>query len=86
MHLQKIQNAAAKTIKSAKKYESATPVLAALKWLPVSFKILYKILILVFKVLHNLAPVYLSGLVAFYIPARSLIRKSSATLYNQDKI
>jgi len=49
---------------------------SCIKVLPVSFKILYKILILVFKVLHNLAPVYFSGLVAFYIPARSLRSES----------
>ncbi len=72
MRLQKIQNAAARMIKSAKKYESVTPLLISLKWLPVRIIIIYKILVLVFKALHNLAPVYLSGLVAIYTPSRSL--------------
>lgn len=72
MRLQKIQNAAAKMIKSAKKYDSVTPLLISLKWLPVRLRIDYKILVLVFKALHNLAPVYLSSLVKFYTPSRSL--------------
>ncbi len=72
MRLQKIQNAAARMIKSAKKYESVTPLLISLKWLPVRIRIIYKILVLVFKALHNLAAVYLSGLVAIYTPSRSL--------------
>ncbi len=62
-----------KIIKSAKKYESVTPLLILLKWLQVQFRIIYKIL-------HNLAPVYLSSMVAIYTPSRSLRSESQHLL------
>lgn len=70
--LQNIQNAAARLIKSAKKMDHVTPLLRSLNWLPVQFRVHYKIIVLVFKALHNLAPTYLSELLSVYIPPRSL--------------
>jgi len=59
----KIQHFAAKMIKSANKYDSVTALLFSLKWLPVRLRIIYKIIVLVFKALDNLAPLNWSGLV-----------------------
>ncbi len=70
--LQKVQNAAARMRKSVKKFESVTPLSKSLKWMPVRYRISYKILLLVFKALHNFAPSYLSSVLAFYNPSRSL--------------
>ena len=63
--LQRIQNAAAKTICNKGKYDSATDCLRELHWLPVRARIEYKILTLVFKSINNLAPVYLIEMFKF---------------------
>ncbi|KAF7656284.1 hypothetical protein LDENG_00044040, partial [Lucifuga dentata] len=55
------------------------PILKALHWLPVSFCIDFKILLLVFKALHGLAPRYVSEMLSIYEPVRSL--RSSRTLF-----
>ncbi len=49
-----------------------TPVLFDLHWLPVSFCIIYKIVLLIFKSRNGLAPSYLSDRIAPYVPSRSL--------------
>ncbi|KAF7659786.1 hypothetical protein LDENG_00292330, partial [Lucifuga dentata] len=54
--LQLIQNAAARLLTRLILRSHITPVLAALHWLPVSFRIDFKIPLLVFKALHNQAP------------------------------
>jgi len=47
--LQLMQNAAARLLTGTKKREHITPVLASLHWLPVRFRIDFKILMFVFK-------------------------------------
>ncbi len=54
-----------------------TPALESLHWLPVSFRVDFKILMLTYKVLHGLAPQYLSELLIPYAPKRDL--RSSET-------
>jgi len=49
-----------------------TPILASLHWLPVHFMVDFKILLLVYKCLNNLAPLYLSELLVQYNPSRGL--------------
>ena len=58
--LQYVHNTAAKLVTLGRKYDSATPILKELHWLPIEFRIKFKILIQVFKSLNNLAPKYLS--------------------------
>ena len=41
-----------------------TPWLRALHWLPVAYRIVFKILLLTFKAIHKLAPTYISELVS----------------------
>ena len=60
--LQRIQNAAARVILRRRKYDHVTPALEKLYWLPVQYRILYKILIITYKALHGQAPSYLSTL------------------------
>ena len=43
-----------------------------LHWLPVRYRIEYKVGLLVFKCLNSLAPSYLSNLLRPYVPTRSL--------------
>ena len=46
-----------------KLYIKSTPLLVDLHWLPVKFRIEFKILLIVFKIFRSLAPSYLSFLI-----------------------
>uniref|UniRef100_A0A3P9MP71 Reverse transcriptase domain-containing protein n=1 Tax=Oryzias latipes TaxID=8090 RepID=A0A3P9MP71_ORYLA len=70
--LQLVQNAAARLLTGTWKREHITPVLASLHWLPVHFRVRFKILLFVFKSLNGLAPPYLSELLHLHSPSRSL--------------
>ena len=70
--LQHVQNSAARLLTATSRYDHVTPVLRSLHWLPVSARIDFKILLLVFKVLNGLGPLYLSELLEPYIPNRNL--------------
>uniref|UniRef100_A0A8C7YUS4 Reverse transcriptase domain-containing protein n=1 Tax=Oryzias sinensis TaxID=183150 RepID=A0A8C7YUS4_9TELE len=72
LRLQRVQNAAARLMVGARKRDHITPILASFHWLTVHFRIHFKILLLVFKSLHGLAPLYLSELLTPYSPARCL--------------
>ena len=63
--LQRIQNTAARLVTRTKKSEHITPVLQSLNWLPIHQRICFKVLLLVYKIYHKLAPVYLQDLVSF---------------------
>ncbi len=78
--LQLVQNAAARLLLRRRKHEHITPILRSLQWLPVHQRIDFKILLFVFKSLHNLAPVYLSELLHLYTPSRSLRSCNQALL------
>ncbi|XP_033827891.1 uncharacterized protein LOC117375687, partial [Periophthalmus magnuspinnatus] len=77
--LQYIQNSAARLLTHTRSHEHITPVLHKLHWLPVPQRIHFKILLITFKALHNLAPPYLTDLLHHHTPSRSL-RSSSSNL------
>ncbi len=66
--LQSVQNSAARILTGTKTSEHISPVLESLHWLPVRFRIDFKILMLTYKALHGLAPHYLSQLLSVYTP------------------
>ena len=70
--LQVIQNHAARLVMQQKKSCHVTPLLIELHWLPIERRIQYKLLLLVYKCLHNTAPAYLSALLQPYESARAL--------------
>ena len=70
--LQTIQNPAARLVSRTKKYQSISPVLQSLHWLPVHYRIMLKILLLSNQCFHNLAPSYLTELLTIYKPGRNL--------------
>ena len=70
--LQLVQNAAARLLTSTKKREHISPVLASLHWLPIRYRIDFKLLLTVYKALHGLAPPYLSDLLHPHMPSRAL--------------
>ena len=70
--LQLVQNAAARLLTGKKKRDHITPILASLHWLPVRYRIDFKMLLFVFKAQHGLAPPYLCELIEPYVPPRPL--------------
>ena len=64
----------------SKKYSHITPVQRELHWLPVRFRVEYKIGLIVFKCLNALAPSYLTDLLHPYVPTRSLRSASKGLL------
>ena len=70
--LQVIQNSAARMVTRTKRHESISSVLRFLHWLPIKLRITFKILLLMYLCLHNMAPSYLSELLKKYVPARDL--------------
>ena len=83
--LQRLQNAAARLITRSKRREHITPILAELHWLPVCQRIKYKILLLVFKCLHDMGPSYLACFVKRYEPVRPL-RSASQNLLMRSSV
>lgn len=79
--LQYVQNSAARLIFLARKYDHITPLLIELHWLPIEYRIVFKILLIVFKVLHGVAPKYLCDLLVPYNPGRTLRSSSQGLLY-----
>ena len=62
-HFTRVQNLSARFISQHGKHEHITPVLKQFHWLPIRQRIHYKVLILIFKSLNGLAPVYLEELI-----------------------
>ena len=57
--LQNVQNSAARLIARRRKFDHITPVMKELHWLPISQRIIYKILLITYKALNGLAPSYI---------------------------
>lgn len=78
--VQLIQNAAARLLTKTKKREHITPILKSLHWLPVRFRIDFKILLTVYKSLNGLGPKYITDMLEQYNPTRSLRSSDSGLL------
>ncbi len=78
--LQLVQNSAARVLSRTPINEHISPVLQQLHWLPVKYRVEFKILLLTYKALHNLAPQYLNQLIHVYTPSRALRSSSSISL------
>ncbi len=70
--LQVVQNSAARVIIRVRRREHVTPILHKLHWLPIPIRVKFKVLMICFKCMNNLAPKYLSDLLEPYTPGRSL--------------
>ena len=77
--LQLVQNSAARLITCSRKYDHTSPLLIQLHWLPITQRIWFKVLLLTFKAIHKLSPVYLQELISKYSPSRK-VRSSDAML------
>ena len=78
--LQRLQNNAARLVLGLRKYDRISQSLRDLHWLPVRERVQFKILLLIFKVLQNKAPVYLTDLIVRSNSTYSLPSRNSLTL------
>ena len=58
--LQYVQNTAARVVCHVGNFRHFTPVVQELHWLPIQYRIVFKILLLVFKSLNRASPSYLA--------------------------
>ena len=70
--LQRIMRSAARLISQPSWNASITEVCRDLHWLPVTQRSQFKVLTLVYKALHNEAPSYISEMLHYYQPKRTL--------------
>ena len=70
--LQKVQNNAARLIMRRRKHEHVTPLLKELHWLPVKFRIEYKLAVLAYRHFNHSLPTYLLETLTTYEPSCSL--------------
>ena len=70
--LQRLQNSLARAAMCTGRFDSITPVLAALHWLPISARITFKVALLTRKVLATQRQRYLSSLIRVNQPTRQL--------------
>ena len=78
--LQRVQNAAAKLYGGLRKYDHVTPILRDnLHWLPVAYRIDFKIAVLTYNALHNMAPSYLTEMCHLTASNPFLVCNRSAT-------
>ena len=80
---QYVQNTAARIVTQTRKFDHITPVLFDLHWLPVSYRIVFKILLLVFNSL-NLSPSYLADRLSYQSHSR-VLRSASKQLLDQPR-
>ncbi len=79
--IQRILNTAARIITNTRQYEHMTPVLRQLHWLPIQERIEFKVLCLTYKVIHNMAPLYLTQFLSQKIVPRHLRCKDEYLLH-----
>uniref|UniRef100_A0A672G1H3 Reverse transcriptase domain-containing protein n=1 Tax=Salarias fasciatus TaxID=181472 RepID=A0A672G1H3_SALFA len=70
--LQLVQNSAARILTRTNRWTRISPILKELHWLPVSYRVNFKILVLTFRALHDQAPSYIRDLLQPYSPVRAL--------------
>ena len=79
--LQLLQNSAARLVTLTRKQQHITPILRNLHWLPVHYRITFKILLLTYKALNGLAPDYIKDLLKYNDSRRTLRSSNNRLLY-----
>ena len=81
--MQRVQNSAARLVFEASKFCHIAPLLRALHWLPVAYRIAFKISLLTLKAIHKLAPTYISELASLKdTGGRYYLRSNNGKLLN----
>ena len=82
LRLQRVQNTTARLISCTHKYDHITHVLIELHWLPIEYRLKFKILLHVFEVINGLSPTYLTDLITHQpVPSHSLQSTDSNLLF-----
>ena len=63
--LQKVINTAARVVCLVPKFDHITPTLMRLHWLPVKHRVIFEIVLLVYKALHGFAPKYIGDMLTY---------------------
>ena len=79
--LQRLQNAVVRCVflLPRRSSDSITPLLKQLHWLPVLYRIQYKLSLTIHKAIHHNSPDYLASLLHLYMPTTKLHTRSSNT-------
>ena len=78
--LQRVQNSAARVITQPRRRDHLHITPVSIDWLPVPWRITYKILVLTFQALHNIAPEYIADMIVEYTPSHHLRSAGSRLL------
>ena len=70
--LQRVQNWLACVVTKSPPFTSSVALLRSLHWLPVKFRIQFKISLLTYKTLHEKQPIYLHSMLAPSLPSHSV--------------
>jgi len=70
--LQRLQNRAARLVTRSRKFSHITPLLKELHWLPVLQRVKFKLLLYVYKALHDEVPTYVRDMLDLQVPTRTL--------------
>ena len=68
------------------KFDHITPALIDLHWLPVTFRVQFKLLLFVYKSLHNQSPSYIKDLLSLKPAANYALRSSAQSLLFVPKV
>ena len=69
--LQRILNRLARVVTKSPPFTCSVPLLRSLRWLPVKYRVHFKICLLTYGALHEEQPVYLRSLMATSLPSPS---------------
>ena len=70
--LQRVQNRLARIVNKSRPFTRSTPILRSLHWLPIQFRIQFKICLLTFKTICERQPSYLHEMLVPLTPTRAL--------------
>ncbi len=70
--LQAVQDSAARIVMCKQKYDHLTPLYKDLHWLPIKQRIIFKVLLLTYKVIHGMCPDYMKQMIRVHQPPRKL--------------
>lgn len=83
--LQRVQDALARVVTRARPFAHCPPILRSLHWLPIQFRISFKVRMLTFKTLHAEQPSYLRDLLVRATPSR-LLRSNQGPLLTVPRV
>ena len=84
--LQCVQNVAACLICNVSRFDHITPVLYQLHWLPVKFRIHFKVLLITFEALHGMSPFHIQELIKIKSKSRYCLGSNTELLLEPPNI